>query len=107
MFVQPESVLGLVQLLLFENIQALVLKLSKLNRELLLELGQKKKIYYLWKEGLASQGEDRAAAHTCREKTRKAKARFELTMATVGLDNKKNTFSSMSTPKRGLRKTLD
>lgn len=36
-------------------------KLAWLKRELLMELGQKRKIYDLWNRGLASQGKYRAA----------------------------------------------
>lgn len=75
-----------------------------LNRELLLELGQKKKIYYLWKEGLASWEEDRAAVHIYREETRKAKAQLDLMLAIVVSDNKKGFFKYVNRKRRS-RKT--
>lgn len=48
-----------------------------LNREFLLELGKKKKIHDLWKQGLASQRECRAAVCICREKPSKAKPFYD------------------------------
>ena len=47
------------------------------------ELGQKEKAHNLWKQGVVSKGEYRAAVHICREKTRKAKAVLELMLSSV------------------------
>lgn len=58
-----------------------------INRKLLLEVGQKNKIYNLWKRGLASQGEYGTTAHICREKRRKAKAQLQMTLATLVSEN--------------------
>lgn len=69
-----------------------------LDREYLLELRQRK-----YKQGLAFQGEHRAAVCICREK-RKPKAHLELTKV---VSNKKKKALSMLTARRGLRKTLD
>lgn len=76
-------------------------KTSELNRELILELRQQKKIYDLWKQGLALQGDYRAAFCMCRVKTIKANTQFELTLATVASDNKNKKASSKSPARRG------
>lgn len=60
--------------------------------ELLLELGQNKKIHELWKHGLASYSEYRAAVYICNGKTRKAKKQFEFVLASVVPGNK-SSFS--------------
>ena len=67
-----------------EQVVPLCLKLRKrgrrpawLNRELLIELKRKKKLYDLWKEGQASQENYRAVVCISREKTGKAKAQLE------------------------------
>lgn len=57
-----------------------------------MEVGQRKKIHDLRKHGLASEEEDRAAVHICREKTRKAKAHLESTPASVVLRQQKRLF---------------
>lgn len=71
-----------------------------------MEVGQRKKIRDLWKQGLASEGEDRAAVHICREKTRKAKAQLELTLATVVSDNKKGFFKYVQSKRRSNENTV-
>ena len=83
------------------------LKLSKrggrpawLNRELLIELKRKKKLYDLWKEGQASQENYRAVVCICREKTGKAKAQLELTSASVVSDNKKGFLKYVNSKRR-------
>ena len=58
-----------------------------LNRELLMELRRKKKLYDLWKQDQALQEEYRAVVHLCREKILKAKAQLELKLARVLSDN--------------------
>ncbi|GAB0209165.1 mitochondrial enolase superfamily member 1 [Grus japonensis] len=74
---------------------------ARLNRELLLELRRKKKLYNLWKQGQASQEDYRAVVHIGnREKTRKAKARLELKLASVVSDNKKGFFKYVNSKRR-------
>ena len=63
-----------------------------LNRELLVELKRKKKLYDLWKQGQALQEDYRAMVCIYREKTRKAKAQLTLKLASVVSDNKKGFF---------------
>lgn len=78
-----------------------------MNKELPLELGQKKKINDLYKRGLASQGDYRAVVHICRDKTRKVKAQLEL--ASVVSDNKKRLFQvrqQQEEPKENIRPTF-
>ena len=60
-----------------------------LNREFLLELGRKKRLDDLWKQGQALQEDYRAVVGIRREKTRKAKAQVELKLVSVVPDNKK------------------
>ncbi|GAB0209633.1 mitochondrial enolase superfamily member 1 [Grus japonensis] len=71
-----------------------------LNRELLVELKRKKKLYDLWKQGQASQEDYRAVVRICREKTRKAKAQLELKLASVVSDNKKVFFKYVNSKRR-------
>lgn len=76
-----------------------------LNRDLFLELGQKKKINNLWKKGLVLKQEYRAAVHNCRKKTQKAKVQLQLghsgQMVSDNNNNKKG-FLSMPAAKGGL-----
>ena len=90
-----------------EQVVPLCLKLSKrgrrpawLNRELLIELKRKKKLYDLWKEGQASQENYRAVVCICREKTGKAKAQLELNSASVVSDNKKGFLKYVNSKRR-------
>ncbi|KAK4826062.1 hypothetical protein QYF61_005021 [Mycteria americana] len=53
------------------------------NRELLLGLRKKRRVYHFWKKGQATQKEYRDLVKSCREKIRKAKAQLELNLATV------------------------
>lgn len=46
------------------------------EQELFLDLGQQKKMY-LWKQGLALQGQHSAAVYISWEKTRKARAQLD------------------------------
>jgi len=59
-----------------------------LNRELLLGLRRKRRVYHLWKKGQATQEEYRGLVWSCREEIRKATAQLELRLATVVRDNK-------------------
>lgn len=58
-------------------------RLTCIDRELHLKLRQKRKIYYLWKQGMVSQEEYRAAVCTCRQKTRKGKAQVDISQCGV------------------------
>lgn len=60
-----------------------------LNREILMELKRKRKLYDLWKWGQALQESYRAVVHICREKTQKAEVQSELRLASDLLDNEK------------------
>ncbi|RLW96749.1 hypothetical protein EAI66_26110 [Escherichia coli] len=53
-----------------------------LNRDLWLELKNKRKVYGLWKSGQATYEDYRYVVKLCREKIRKAKAQLELNLAT-------------------------
>ncbi|GAB0177896.1 hypothetical protein GRJ2_000254900 [Grus japonensis] len=71
-----------------------------LNRDLLLELRQKKKVYACWKQGQATREDYRDAAHLCGEKIRAAKAQLELKLASTVGDNKKGFFKYANNKRR-------
>ncbi|KAK4816200.1 hypothetical protein QYF61_012665 [Mycteria americana] len=72
-----------------------------LTRELWLELRRKRRVYDLWKKGRASQEDYKGVARLCREKTRRAKAELELSLAAAIKDNKKHFFKYVSSKRRG------
>ena len=53
-----------------------------LNRDLWLELKNKRKVCGFWKSGQATYEDYRYVVKLCREKIRKAKAQLELSLAT-------------------------
>ncbi|GAB0207904.1 mitochondrial enolase superfamily member 1 [Grus japonensis] len=71
-----------------------------LNRDLLLELRRKKKVYACWKQGQATWEDYRDAAHLCREKIRAAKAQLELKLASTVGDNIKGFFKYVNNKRR-------
>ncbi|PKU42802.1 rna-directed dna polymerase from mobile element jockey-like [Limosa lapponica baueri] len=60
-----------------------------LNKELLVGLREKRRVYHLWMKGQATQEEHRDLVRLYREKIRKAKAQLELNLAINIRDNKK------------------
>ena len=58
-----------------------------LNRDLWLELRNKRKVYGLWKQVQATYKDYKYTVKLCREKIRKAKAQLELNLATKVKDN--------------------
>jgi len=70
------------------------------NRELLLGLSKKRRVYHLWKKGQATQEEYRGLIRLCREEIRKAKAQLELRPATVVSDSKKCFYKYINNKKR-------
>ncbi|KAK4825912.1 hypothetical protein QYF61_003407 [Mycteria americana] len=73
---------------------------ARLNRELWLELREKRRVYDLRKKGQATQEDYKGVARLCREKTRRAKAELELNLATAIKDNKKHFFKYVSSKRR-------
>ncbi|KAK4813319.1 hypothetical protein QYF61_026482 [Mycteria americana] len=71
-----------------------------LTRELWLELRRKRRVYDLWKNGRATQEDYKGVARLCREKTRRAKAELELSLAAAIKDNKKHFFKYISSKRR-------
>ncbi|KAK4824953.1 hypothetical protein QYF61_021641 [Mycteria americana] len=71
-----------------------------LNRELWLELREKRRIYDLWKKGQATQELYKDVMRFCREKIRRAKAQLELNLATAVKDNKKCFYKYISNERR-------
>ncbi|KAK4821278.1 hypothetical protein QYF61_017642 [Mycteria americana] len=71
-----------------------------LTRELWLELRRKRRVYDLWKKGRATQEDYKGVARLCREKTRRAKAELELSLAAAIKDNKKQFFKYISSKRR-------
>ena len=74
-----------------------------LNRELLLGLRKKRRVYHLWKKGQVTQEAYRGLIKSCREEIRKAKAQLELRLAIIVKDNK-NVFTNTSITKREPRR---
>jgi len=68
--------------------------------ELLLRLCKKKRVYVLWKMGQATWGDSKEVAEVCREEVRKAKAQFELRLATAVKENKKPYYKCISGKRR-------
>ncbi|GAB0203202.1 hypothetical protein GRJ2_002785800 [Grus japonensis] len=71
-----------------------------LNRDLLLELRRKKKVYACWKQGQAMREDYRDAARLCGERIRAAKAQLELKLASTVGDNKKGFFKYVNNKRR-------
>ncbi|KAM9590842.1 uncharacterized protein ACIBXB_005891 [Morphnus guianensis] len=59
-----------------------------LNRELLLGVKKKRRVYHLWKKGRVTWEEYRDLVRSCREEIRKAKAQLELNLAAIVRENK-------------------
>ncbi|PKU46257.1 rna-directed dna polymerase from mobile element jockey- hypothetical protein [Limosa lapponica baueri] len=76
-----------------------------LNRDLLLDLGNKRRVYNLWKRGQTSHEDYKEGVKLCREKIRRAKAQLELNLATDVKDNK-TCFYKFINNKRRIRENL-
>ncbi|PKU48587.1 rna-directed dna polymerase from mobile element jockey-like [Limosa lapponica baueri] len=76
-----------------------------LNRDLLLDLRNKRRVYNLWKRGQASHEDYKEVVKLCREKIRRAKEQLELNLATAVKDNKK-CFYELINNKRRIRENL-
>ncbi|GAB0189216.1 mitochondrial enolase superfamily member 1 [Grus japonensis] len=71
-----------------------------MSKEILRKLKRKKKVYTVWKKGLATCEEYRNVVSVCRDATRKAKARMELNLARDVKDNKKGFFYFISSKRK-------
>ena len=71
-----------------------------MNRELLLRLREKKRIYRLWKEGQATQNEYKEVVRMCRGEIRKAKAHLEFNLAAGVKRNKKLFYKYINSTRR-------
>ncbi|KFV08917.1 hypothetical protein N340_13153, partial [Tauraco erythrolophus] len=71
-----------------------------MNKELLDQLGHKKKAYRRWKQGQAAWEEYRAIIRATRDQVRKAKALIELDLARDIKGNKKNFYRYVIDKKR-------
>ena len=71
-----------------------------LNRDLLLELRRKRKVYGHWKQGQVTREDYRDAVHHCREKICAAKAQLEFKLASTVKDNKKGFFKYVNSKRR-------
>ena len=65
-----------------------------------MSLGEKKRVYNLWKRGQATQEDYKDVARLCRDKIRKAKTHLELNLATAVKDNKKCFYKYINTKRR-------
>ena len=71
-----------------------------LNRDLWLELKNKREVYGLWKSGQATYDDYRYIVKLCREKIRKAKAQLELNLVTKVKDNNKYFYKYINSKRR-------
>lgn len=71
-------------------------RLAWMSKELTEKLKQKKKVYRLWKKGLATWKECKNVVSACRDAIRKAKACLQLKIAKEVKDNKKGFFNNIS-----------
>ncbi|KFV19528.1 hypothetical protein N340_02998, partial [Tauraco erythrolophus] len=71
-----------------------------MNKELLDQLGHKKKAYRGWKQGQVAWEEHRAIVRATRDQVRKAKVLIELNLARDIKGNKKNFYRYVSDKKR-------
>ena len=76
-----------------------------LNRDLWLDLKNKRRIYDLWKRGQVSHEDYKDVVKLCRESIRRAKAQLELNLATAVMDNKKYFYKFVNS-KRRIRENL-
>ena len=75
-------------------------RLGWLNRDLWLDLKNKRKVYGLWKSGQATYDDYRYVVKLCREKIRKAKAQLELSLATKVKGNNKYFYKYINSKRR-------
>ncbi|GAB0202599.1 mitochondrial enolase superfamily member 1 [Grus japonensis] len=71
-----------------------------MSKELLEKLKGKKKVYRMWKKGLATWEEYRDVVRVCKVATRKGKAHMELKLARDVKDNKKGFFKYISSKRK-------
>ena len=71
-----------------------------MNRDLWLELRNKKKVYGLWKRRQATYEDYKYVVMLCREKISKAKAQLELNLATKVKDNNKYFYKYINSKRR-------
>ena len=71
-----------------------------MSRDLLLELGWKRKVYGHWKQGQVTGEDYRDAVHHCREKIRATKAQLEFKLASTVKDNKKGFLKYVNRKRR-------
>jgi len=71
-----------------------------LNKELLAEIRQKRKLNGMWNEGQTTWEEYRNVVRACRDATRKAKAHLELNLARDVKNKKKGFFNYISSKRK-------
>jgi len=71
-----------------------------LNRELLLGLREKRRVYHFWNKGQVTQEDYGDLIRLCREEIGKAKAQLELRLATVVRGNQKCFYKYINDKKR-------
>ncbi|KFV53301.1 hypothetical protein N328_01413, partial [Gavia stellata] len=75
-------------------------RLAWLNRELWMELREKKRVYDLWKKGQTSLEEYKNVVRFYREKIRRAKTQLELNLVTAVKSNKKCFYQYINNKRR-------
>ena len=76
-----------------------------LNREFWLQLREKRRVYSLWKKGLATHNDYKDAVRLCRAEIRRSKAQLEINLASAIKDNKKCFYKYVNS-KRKTRESL-
>ncbi|PKU41015.1 rna-directed dna polymerase from mobile element jockey-like [Limosa lapponica baueri] len=71
-----------------------------LNKEVRSQLGEKRRLYGLWKKGQATQEDYKGGVKLCKEKIRKAKAQLDLDLALDVKNNKKNFYQYINSKRR-------
>ena len=72
-----------------------------LNRELWLELREKRRVYGLWKKGLVPHNDYKDAVRLCRVEIRRSKAQLEMNLASAIKDNKKCFYKYVNSKRPG------
>lgn len=77
-----------------------------MGNAVLKEFRNKKRRYYLWKEGQVCQEVFKGVVKACRKKIWEAKAQFELNLVTFVKDNKKYFYKYINGKRRGKTKVV-
>ena len=71
-----------------------------LNRELWLQLKDKRRVYSLWRKGLDTHSDYKEAVRLCRAEIRRSKAQLEINLVSAIKDNKKCFYKYVNSKRR-------